>query len=226
MRSRTNKPVDTVLYSGEQYFSAVHQKLVAVSLWPQHYGLSLDFLNYLLALTLFAAVYPSTFWRANKAFGAIFSLHSLILAFSSIFSYLSLKIMYRLRNSQHSDESSSLLLASSDANLHNPNNNRYSTAASGAAPPVFILDDKFLLALNVATTVILYASTTVVYGYGYNKFCIGLWLRNSRSRMRGQKTYKICCEGYSPHIAAIFMLILMVACKSPLLYDEMLLYQQ
>lgn len=165
------------------------------------YGISLLFINYVVALFIYASVYPSVYWRANKAFSFVFSCHLLLHAVASIFAFIGFQILYR-----------------------------YQVVNDGTRPP-FVLNEYLLIAVYVASCTILFFASSVVYGYGYNKFCLRLLTaatggRGRPLRLRGPKTYPVCCEGYSPHIAAILMLILMVAAKAPLLYDQMILYQK
>jgi len=173
----------------------------------RQFSMSLEFFNYIFALVLFSIVYPSTFWQASRAFSFTFSLHLIIHTISAIFSFLAFRILYRIHN------------------LNVPFLVEKNGASNYREYTTFWLDKYLLLAVYLVTVTLSFMSSTVVYGYGYNKFCLSLWLQNSRSRMRGQKTYKICCEGYCPHICAIIMLVLMVAARSPLLYDQMTAYQ-
>lgn len=61
------------------------------------FGIPLEFANFLLALFAFAVAYPAVFWRANKLFSFIFSLHLLLHMAAAVYGYLGFSVIYRIQ---------------------------------------------------------------------------------------------------------------------------------
>ncbi|KRY48942.1 Protein tincar [Trichinella britovi] len=169
-------------YAPYENDSRIEQKLHQTVIPVRTFGISLPFLNYACALAAFAIVYPSVFWRASRSFSLVFSMHLMIHAISALFCFVAYSILRQVYI----------------AGLYDP-----------AHQTPFLLQEPFLVIIYLATTAVMLFASMVVYGYGYNKYCLCV----------------LSARGYSAHIAAIVMLVMMVLCKAPILYDLMVLYQ-
>ncbi|KRZ14308.1 Protein tincar [Trichinella pseudospiralis] len=184
-------------YAPHENDSRIEQKLHQIAIPVRTFGISLPFLNYACALVAFAIVYPSVFWRASRSFSLVFSMHLMIHAISALFCFVAYSILRQVYI----------------AGLYDP-----------AHQTPFLLQEPFLVIIYLATTAVMLFASMVVYGYGYNKYCLCVLSARGHCRLL-HKVYSVYCEGYSAHIAAIVMLVMMVLCKAPILYDLMVLYQ-
>ncbi|KRX13540.1 Protein tincar [Trichinella nelsoni] len=184
-------------YAPYENDSRIEQKLHQTVIPVRTFGISLPFLNYACALVAFAIVYPSVFWRASRSFSLVFSMHLMIHAISALFCFVAYSILRQVYI----------------AGLYDP-----------AHQTPFLLQEPFLVIIYLATTAVMLFASMVVYGYGYNKYCLCVLSARGHCRLL-HKVYSVYCEGYSAHIAAIVMLVMMVLCKAPILYDLMVLYQ-
>ncbi|KRX41874.1 Protein tincar [Trichinella murrelli] len=184
-------------YAPYENDSRIEQKLHQTVIPVRTFGISLPFLNYACALAAFAIVYPSVFWRASRSFSLVFSMHLMIHAISALFCFVAYSILRQVYI----------------AGLYDP-----------AHQTPFLLQEPFLVIIYLATTAVMLFASMVVYGYGYNKYCLCVLSARGHCRLL-HKVYSVYCEGYSAHIAAIVMLVMMVLCKAPILYDLMVLYQ-
>lgn len=62
--------------------------------------ISAEFLNYALALVVYAVRYPSVFWNTNKWFGTLFSFQLLGNGIQSLLSYAGMSVLYKVQVSK------------------------------------------------------------------------------------------------------------------------------
>jgi hypothetical protein len=72
-------------------------RLLPILMHARLFGIPLEFANFVLALFAFAVSYPAVFWRANKLFSFVFSLHLLLHMAAAVYSYLGFSIIYRIQ---------------------------------------------------------------------------------------------------------------------------------
>lgn len=58
---------------------------------------SLEFLNFVFALLVWSARYPSVFWGTSKSFATIFSLQMLTNSIDILLGYAGLSVIYKLQ---------------------------------------------------------------------------------------------------------------------------------
>lgn len=63
-------------------------------------SVSIEFLNYALALFTYAVRYPSVFWNTNKCFGVLFSLQLIINSVQCLLMHAGVCILYKVRLSR------------------------------------------------------------------------------------------------------------------------------
>lgn len=159
---------------------------------------SAEYINYGLALVVFAVRYPAVFWKTNKALSFLFSLQLMGNAIQNLMALSAMSVMYKVH-------------------VIGPQNvlHKYEP---------FLLNTPISLLLYILSAIILTASSSVIYMYGYQKFMTFLQTE------RDKKTI-VLAEGktslwmYFPHTAALCTLIALVVCNGPLLYDFTIIYK-
>ncbi|PSN54783.1 hypothetical protein C0J52_02015 [Blattella germanica] len=159
-----------------------------------------EFLNYGLALLVYAVRYPAVFWNTNKGFAALFSMQLLANGLQSLLSFAGICVLYRVQ-----------VLGAAEAL---------------PLPPQqpFLLNAHVSLALFVLSSGLVLASSLVLYLYGYGRF--NAFLRTERER----KVVVLGSTGaggwgYFTHCAALCVLLALAVCHTPLLYDYTLVYR-
>lgn len=84
--------VDNVTHIPPLALTAEHLK--GTNLGP----MSAEFLNYALALLVYAVRYPAVFWHTNKSFGLLFSLQLLTNGLQSLLAYAGMCVLYKVSN--------------------------------------------------------------------------------------------------------------------------------
>uniref|UniRef100_A0A0K2T0T5 Protein tincar n=1 Tax=Lepeophtheirus salmonis TaxID=72036 RepID=A0A0K2T0T5_LEPSM len=164
------------------------------SWWP----MCPEFLNYILALTVYGVRYSSVFWNTNKIFAFVFSLQLFANSIQSLISIGGIAIMYKIQ----------ILGPQNVLHKYEP----------------FLLNGPICILLYVLGCVILTTSSSVLYMYGYQKF-------NAFVESEREKRHIFVREGksslwsYFPHCSAMCILIALVVCNGPLLYDYTLIYK-
>lgn len=65
----------------------------------ESYGpVSLEYLNYAIALGVYSVRYPAVFWSCNKALGTVFSLQLVANSAQSLLAYAGMSVLYKVKN--------------------------------------------------------------------------------------------------------------------------------
>jgi len=170
--------------------------------WASNKGpVSAEFLNYALALLVYAVRYPAVFWNTNKGFAALFSLQLLANGLQSLLAFAGVSVLYKV---QVVGAAKSLPLL--------------------RTPQPFLLNAHVTLALFVLSNVLVLASSLVLYLYGYGRF-------NSFLRTEQERRVVVLSGagganwGYFTHCAALCVLLALAVCNAPLLFDYTLVYR-
>uniref|UniRef100_A0A0N5AF93 Nucleoporin NDC1 n=1 Tax=Syphacia muris TaxID=451379 RepID=A0A0N5AF93_9BILA len=206
------------------------------------FGIPLEFMNLLFALFAYCCCYCSVFWRVNKSFSFLFSIHLMIHSVTLIWTYLGFSILYRTQEINYA-------IAQPDRF-----GKKYKEAKLfcflgqylSFSKHLFIFRPKAIAAMFVITVILMSVAPVAMYTYGYNKFIVNLFNVQYRNSLRFSsdinshsgdymdsrtknaheiRSLRLCCEGYAPHIIAILLLILIVTAKAPSIYALMVLYQ-
>lgn len=97
--------------------------------------------------------------------------------------------------------------------------------------PLNIYHPIAIIGVFFLTIFLMQISPILLYAYGYNQYILNI--NNFNQQKQRQKTFnqqiidnnQSCCDGYGTHIAAIFILLLIVIAKSSTLYALTILYQ-
>ena len=178
--------------------SAAHNVTTGVEMYEG--PVSPEFLNYGLALLVYAVRYPAVFWNTNKGFASLFSIQLLANGLQSLLAFSGICVLYRVQ-----------------------------VIGAAEALPImpqqpFILNAHVSLALFILSSGLVLASSLVLYLYGYGRF--NAFLRTERER----KVVVLGSSGgagwgYFTHCAALCVLMALAVCNAPLLYDYTLVYR-
>ncbi|XP_015928520.1 uncharacterized protein [Parasteatoda tepidariorum] len=163
----------------------------------EHAVISIEFINYSLALLVFAIRYPAVYWNTNKSYGLLFSCYLLLTAFQQLLTYAGFSILYKV----HICGPREILL-------------RFSS--------LFLNVKLTVLSFFVYTTLLI-VSSTVLYFYGLQKY--KEWLDNRlQCQLIRWKQESRRLWGVAPHLTAFVLLLATALCAGPLMYDYTLVY--
>ncbi|KAK7869725.1 hypothetical protein R5R35_011794 [Gryllus longicercus] len=171
---------------------------------------SAEYLNYGLALLVYAVRYPAVFWHTNKAFGTLFSFQLLVNGLQSMVAYAGMCVLYKVQVLGAKEALPMLHLRTS----HN---------VDEGSP--FILNTHVTLALFILSNVLILASSLVLYLYGYGRFTAFLDAERERRVIILRQTRSGSGWGYFTHCAALCVLLAIAVCNAPLLYDYTVVYR-
>jgi len=159
---------------------------------------SAEYINYALALLVFAVRYPAVFWKTNKAISFLFSLQLIGNGLQNLMAFSAMSVMYKVH-------------------VIGPQNvlHKYEP---------FLLNTSISMLLYLLSCVIVTASSSVIYMYGYQKFMA--FIQQEREKQTIQLAEgKTSVWQYFPHTAAMCTLIALAVCNGPLLYDFTIIYK-
>ncbi|KAF7632173.1 hypothetical protein Mgra_00008426 [Meloidogyne graminicola] len=200
--------------------SPLAPNLLPILMHARLFGIPLEFINLLLSFIAFSVTYPAVFWRASQSFSILFSFVNIM------WTYLEFSILFRIQET-----------------------NFYSPRPVGLGQYLWSLRSlPFLfhpLALIITFWFILFLmqlAPLTIYSFGYSKFIssqLKLKYLNRCFRLNEksfQLNYKPCniqqiedissiyCDGLTPHVFSITLLLLVAAVKAPTFYAIGLLY--
>ncbi|KAL0269560.1 UNVERIFIED_CONTAM: hypothetical protein PYX00_007252 [Menopon gallinae] len=167
--------------------------------------ISPEFLNYALALVVYAVRYPSVFWNTNKWFGTLFSFQLLGNAIQALISYAGMSVLYKV---QVVGAFEALPLLKKAHSIGSP----------------FLLDNYVTLGLFVLSSLLVLSTSLVLYLYGYGRFNAFLNTEKER-KVIVLKESRSTGWGYFTHCAALCVLLALAVCHAPLLHDYTVVYR-
>lgn len=172
--------------------------------------ISLEYANLIVALIVYAVRYSSIFWSTNKCLGVIFSIQLLINSVHTLLAYSGMSILYKV---QVSGVWKSLPLLKHSTNyLH----------MTRRTP--FLLNSQVTLGLYLLSTLLVIASSLILYLYGHTKFNEFLSHECQRKIISLRRDH-INRWSYFTHCAALCVLISVGICYAPLLHDYTFVYK-
>lgn len=63
-------------------------------------SVSVEYLNYALALLVYSVRYPAVFWNTNKCFGIVFSIQLLVNSVQSLLSFAGMSVLYKVSRNE------------------------------------------------------------------------------------------------------------------------------
>ena len=173
----------------------IRKFLEAETLWHPS---SAEYINYALALLIFAVRYPSVFWKTNKGIAFLFSIQLVGNGIQNLVAFSAMSIMYKVH-------------------MMGPQNVLHKYEPLLLNTPICML--LYLLACIIVT-----ASSAVIYMYGYQKFMAFIQQEKEKQTIQLAEG-KTSVWMYFPHTAAMCTLIALAVCNGPLLYDFTIIYK-
>ena len=167
--------------------------------------LSMESINFALALFVISVRYPSVFWSRNRVFGAIFSSQLLISSFVTLITYSSFCILYKIH-----------VVRPQTYFLRSPN--KFSLT----------LNQTCFMAIGVILMMII--SAVLLYFYGHRKYCEWkeqqqrIYFRTKPGSTSSQNRGKNHWWTFFPHFLAFGSLVITAALALPFMYDLILIY--
>ncbi|XP_023246352.1 protein tincar [Copidosoma floridanum] len=185
----------------------------------EYYGpVTLEYLNYAMALVVYTVRYPAVFWATNKALGTIFSVQLVANSAQSLLTYAGMSVLYKV---QVLGPLKVLPLL------------RRRAIPTASALSNFLGDRIFLL--NPHVTLVLFAlssllvvicSSMVMYLYAYGRYAT--FLNQERERrviLAKESRAEDTSWTYITHPAALCVFLAIGICSAPLLYDYSVVYR-
>ena len=157
-----------------------------------------EYINYILALLVFAVRYPSVFWKTNKGIAFLFSVQLIGNGIQNLVAFSAISIMYKVH------------MMGPENVLH-----KYEP---------FLLNTPISMLLYLLSCIIVTASSAVIYMYGYQKFMAFIQTEKEKQTIVLAEG-KTSLWMYFPHTAAMCTLIALAVCNGPLLYDFTIIYK-
>ena len=158
-----------------------------------------EFVNYALALLVYAVRYPSVFWNTNKGFSFLFSASLLANGFQNLMALGGFSIMYKV----HAMGPQNVL-------------HKYEP---------FLLNMPISSLLYLLSCIIVTTSSCVLYMYGYQKFMVFVETESQKHSILLSQGKTSLTWSYFSHCSAMCVLIALAVCNGPLLYDYTLIYK-
>uniref|UniRef100_A0A7E4W7X1 Protein tincar n=1 Tax=Panagrellus redivivus TaxID=6233 RepID=A0A7E4W7X1_PANRE len=195
--------------------SPIAPNLLPILMHARLFGISLEFVNFVVALIAFSIAYSAVFWRVNKAFVFWFSFHLIFYIADVIFTYLEFCILLRIQETNHH----SIRPIGLGQHLAH-------------ARPKILYHPLSIIAFFWATFLLMFIGPILLYCYGYQKYFTAVSALRNRNRERAQATVtddygeirrrqlddpgdELCCSGYCPTMISIIYLLVIIGVKGP-----------
>ena len=169
------------------------------------YMVTLNYINYVIPLFLYAIRYADVFWLCHKGFAFFFCAQLMLNAVQYALGFIGISLLYK---------------------LHWYGWDKYGVPRE----PVF---DKptGLIGCYLTNNITVFLSAVVTYTYGYGR----LKQAERRMKVQGSETGsedEICsstfamkCHGFVSHIGALLVLLIFICCKTPLMVEYFAVFQ-
>ncbi|KAJ8664445.1 hypothetical protein QAD02_006107 [Eretmocerus hayati] len=184
------------------------------------YGpITLEYLNYAMALGVYSVRYPAVFWATNKALGTIFSFQLVANTLQCLLAYAGMSVLYKV---QVVGPLKVLPL------LRHRTITTTSTISNFLGDRFFLLNPHVTLGLFALSTLLVLCSSMVMYLYAYGRYAS--FLRHERERrVILSKDARVSEESaswtYMTHPAALCVWLAIGICSAPLVYDYTVVYR-
>ncbi|XP_063974705.1 protein tincar isoform X2 [Diachasmimorpha longicaudata] len=190
------------------------------------HAMSLEYLNYAMALGVYSVRYPAVFWSCNKVLGTIFSIQLVVNSAQSLMAYAGMSILYKVQvvgpqkalplmrhRTVHPTPVPSSSAQRVISNLFGDNSH-------------FLLNPHVTLALFTLSSLLVLCSSMVTYLYAYGRFSSFLEQERERRVIMSKETRRNGSGWtYFTHCAALCVFLAIAICNAPLLYDYTVVYR-
>ncbi|XP_064602099.1 uncharacterized protein LOC135468027 [Liolophura sinensis] len=167
--------------------------------WAYHSSVTPAYVNFCAALLTFSVRYPAPFWYTNKILSCIFASSLLAITLESLFAFCGFTVLYKL----------------------SVNSGVYQQVTSALGPSTSLI-------LYMISGCLLLLSSVAVFEYGFYFFQQKFRLVEQNHHPHVVKQIKMTensCHGYIPHFSAMVILVLLAACKGPIIFDLVQVYR-
>ncbi|XP_018335612.1 protein tincar isoform X2 [Agrilus planipennis] len=175
-------------------------------------SVSVEFMNFGLALLVYSVRYPAVFWATNKTMGMLFSMQFLINSLQILLAYAGMSVLYRVQ----------VVGVWKVLPLLKPQPGGVSPLG-GISP--FLLNPQVTLALYILYSLLVLSSSLVLYLYGYTRFNAFLNQERERKIIALKAAFHTSRWSYFTHCAALCALVSIGVSSAPLLHDYTIIYK-
>ncbi|XP_047353416.1 protein tincar isoform X4 [Vespa velutina] len=195
-----------------------HPENLNLELQPtESYGpITLEYLNYAVALGVYSVRYPAVFWSCNKALGTIFSVQLVINSAQSLLAYAGMSVLYKV---QVVGPLKVLPL------LRHRTVATASTISTIFGDSYFLLNPHVTLALFALSSLLVLCSSMVMYFYAHGRFAAFLNQERERRVILPKDGRESSAWVYFTHCTALCVFLAIAICSAPLLYDYTVVYR-
>nr|CAD2132760.1 unnamed protein product [Meloidogyne enterolobii] len=217
--------------SDELSASPLAPNLLPILMHARLFGIPLEFTNLLVALIAFSTTYPAVFWRASRAFSILFSIFLFVQSANIMWTYFGFSILFRIQ----------------ETNFYGPRPVGIGQHLWALRSLPFLFHPLALIAAFWLILALMQLAPIALYSFGYAKFTSSQSKLRHLNRCRRsdpsfgrspqiKTNYEPCmqaedivisstfCDGLTPHVFSITLLLLVAAVKAPAFYAIGLLY--
>ncbi|KAK9299404.1 hypothetical protein QLX08_007572 [Tetragonisca angustula] len=185
----------------------------------ESYGpITLEYLNYAIALGVYSVRYPAVFWSCNKPLATIFSFQLIVNSAQSLLAYVGMSVLYKVQ-------------VIGPLKVLPVLRQQYRTISTTSGISTIFGDSYFLL--NPHVTLVLFAlssllvlcSSMVMYFYAYGRFTAFLNQERERRIILSKENRSGNGWIYFIHCTAFCVFLAIAICSAPLLYDYIVVYR-
>ncbi|XP_071872035.1 transmembrane protein tincar isoform X3 [Bombus fervidus] len=185
----------------------------------ESYGpITLEYLNYAIALGVYSVRYPAVFWSCNKPLATIFSFQLIANSAQSLLAYIGMSVLYKVQ-------------VMGPLKVLPVLRQQYRTISTTSSISTIFGDSYFLL--NPHVTLVLFAlssllvlcSSMVMYFYAYGRFTAFLSQERERRIILSKENRSGNGWIYFIHCTALCVFLAIAICSAPLLYDYSVVYR-
>ncbi|XP_076625359.1 transmembrane protein tincar isoform X2 [Colletes latitarsis] len=180
--------------------------------------ITLEYLNYAVALGVYSVRYPAVFWSCNKALGTIFSIQLVLNVAQSLLAFVGMSVLYKIQvvgplkvlpvlRQQYRAVSST------------------STISTIFGDSYFLLNPHVTLVLFALSSLLVLCSSMVMYFYAYGRFTAFLNQERERRVILSKENREGNGWIYFIHCTALCVFLAIAICSAPLLYDYSVVYR-
>ncbi|XP_043251057.1 protein tincar isoform X2 [Colletes gigas] len=180
--------------------------------------ITLEYLNYAVALGVYSVRYPAVFWSCNKALGTIFSVQLVLNVAQSLLAFVGMSVLYKIQvvgplkvlpvlRQQYRAVSST------------------STISTIFGDSYFLLNPHVTLVLFALSSLLVLCSSMVMYFYAYGRFTAFLNQERERRVILSKENREGNGWVYFIHCTALCVFLAIAICSAPLLYDYSVVYR-
>ncbi|XP_043481058.1 protein tincar isoform X3 [Leptopilina heterotoma] len=179
--------------------------------------ITLEYLNYAMALGVYSVRYPAVFWSCNKALGTIFSLQLVVNSAQSLLAFTGMSVLYKVQVVGPLKVLPYL--------RHRAISTATTTISKLFGHSFFLLNPHATLGLFALSSLLVLCSSMVMYLYAHGRFMAFLNQERERRVIILKEGRYGNGWGYITHCAALCVFLAIAFCSAPLLSDFVVVYR-